>query len=317
MRVLVTGGAGYIGSHVVSALLDSGHEPVVIDDLSTGDPGRLPADVRLLRADFGDPDAIRGLLGRTRVDAVFHLAACKIVDESIRQPLRYYQSNVTAWRTLLGEILRADIGIVVLASSAAIYGSAADGVVAEEVTPRPQSPYGRSKLIGEWLLSDAAAASGLSWAALRIFNVAGADRPTLADRTAHSLLPQLLSALDRGEPGLVYGDAHPTPDGTCIRDYVHVADVAEALVATLPAAAGGVNGVFNVGTGRGASVLEMIDIVERVTGRSLPHRVIEPCAGDPAWVVADIARVGSQLRWRARRDLESIVLSDWAARHAS
>jgi UDP-glucose 4-epimerase len=310
---LLTGGAGYIGAHVLRALHAAGHDAVVLDDLSTGRPERLPDDVELLRTSLLDPDlpaVLTGLAARRRLDGVVHLAAKKSVPESVAVPLHYYEQNVGGTVALLRAVTAAGIGRVVYSSSAAVYGETGAEPVAEDHPTLPTSPYGETKLAGEWAVRRHAEAAGLRWAALRYFNVAGAASPELADRGATNLLPLVMRAAETGEPVDVFGDDWPTPDGTCLRDYVHVEDLAEAHVTAVEALldeGAGSPGVLNVGRTDPTSVLEVVAAVERARGRPVPYRVTPRRPGDPACVVADASRIATVLGWRPVRDIAQMV----------
>ena len=311
-RWLVTGAAGYIGAHVVRALLGAGVGVVAVDDLSTGRAERLPADLAPLVRDVGDPE-LAGTVADRRVDGVVHLAAKKSVPGSVADPLHYYDQNVAATARLLRSVVDGGARAVLYSSSAAVYGETGAEPVTEAHPTVPTSPYGETKLAAEWAVRAAAAAHDLRWCALRYFNVAGAADAVLADRGATNLLPLVQRAVATGEPVTVLGDDWPTPDGTCVRDYVHVEDLADAHVAAvraLDAAVGGRGaspGVLNVGRGAGVSVLEMIGTVSRAAGRPVPYRVGPRRPGDPARVVADCSRIAERLGWRAVRGVDAMA----------
>ncbi|WP_239124019.1 UDP-glucose 4-epimerase GalE [Rhizocola hellebori] len=312
MRWLVTGGAGYIGAHVVHALQATGNDVVVGDDLSTGIAARLPQDVPLERLDVCDLSAVGEAMSRHRPDGVIHLAARKDVAESTRQPLRYYQQNLDGLRSVLHAVAAHKVKHVLFSSSAAVYGNPVrPGPILETAFTKPENPYGRTKLIGEWLLRDAAASAGFSWAALRYFNVAGAGSAALADSGLTNLVPRLLKAVKEGSSATVYGGDYPTRDGSAIRDYVHVCDVAEAHVQAALALAGGAlrADVLNVGRGTGASVLEMINAVVRACGAPLSYVVGPRREGDPGEVVASVGEIAKKVGWAARFGLDDIVAS--------
>lgn len=311
MRWLVTGGAGYIGAHVTLALRAAGADTLVIDDLSTGIVERLPDDVALVLADVRDRAAIAATFARFRPHGVVHLAARKDVAESTAHPLSYYDANLDGLRAVLTASAAHRVRNVVFSSSAAVYGTPVSAPVTEECPTFPQNPYGRTKLVGEWMLRDAAASAGFGWVALRYFNVAGACAPHLRDVGGTNLVPRLLRAAVSGEPARVYGGDWPTLDGSPVRDYVHVSDVADAHARAAAALVGGeVSGeVFNVGRGTGVSVLSMIAAVGVATGCRLGY-VIEPRrAGDPAAVVASADLIRARLGWTAERGLDDIVRS--------
>ena len=316
MRVLVTGGAGYIGAHTVHQLRDRGDEVVVIDDLVSGDPARIPG-IPLLQLELADsaaPDAVAAALHEHRIEAVIHFAARKQVAESVARPAWYYQQNVGGLANLLLGMERAGAGRLVFSSSATVYG-VIDGPIDETDATEPQNPYGATKLIGERLAAAASAAWPLAAASLRYFNVAGASRPELADTSVANLVPIVLRQLAAGETPQLNGDDYPTPDGTCLRDYVHVADVAAAHLTVLdrldPAHPGHV--VYNVGTGAGTSVREMVDRILAVAGSELEPVVRGRRAGDPATLVAKVDRIREATGWTASHDLDDIVRSAWEA----
>ncbi len=312
---LLTGGAGYIGGHVARRLQRAGHEVVILDDLSTGLPARV-AGLPLIEASLvTDPDRLRQALTEHAVHGIVHLAAKKAVPESVERPLYYYEQNVQGTIALLQAAAKADVRWTLYSSSAAVYGSTGDGLVDEDHPTAPTSPYGETKLAAEWLVRRNAEAQGTAWASLRYFNVAGAADAILADRGVFNLLPIVLRALDRGEDIEVFGGDWPTPDGSCVRDYVHVEDLAEAHLTAVHALEDGrlAAGIFNVGRGEGVSVLAMLAAVERAVGSPVPYRIVARRPGDPASVVADAARIQRELGWRAHRDLADIVHSAWQA----
>jgi UDP-glucose 4-epimerase len=322
--VLVTGGAGYIGSHVVVALRDAGLRAVVLDDLSTGFAEAVPPDVPLLRGSTGDAALLRAALRRHRVEAVIHLAASLVVPESTRRPIAYWRNNLAHALTLAEACAEAGVTRLVFSSTAAVYGIPDTLRVAEDVACRPINPYGASKLAAEAMFRDAAAAHGIDLAILRYFNVAGADPACRAgQRTAgatHLIKVACAAALGCRAAVEVFGEDHPTPDGTGIRDDIHVTDLARAHVeALLHLAMGGGGVTLNCGYGRGASVREVLRAVERAAGRRLPVRTAPRRAGDPAALVADARRIREVLGWRpAFADLDRIVADTlaWEARLA-
>ncbi len=315
MSWMITGGAGYIGSHVARVLTEAGESVVVVDDLSTGVAGRLGPEVQLVTGSTLD----RQLLGRTlaehRIDGVVHLAAKKQVGESVEQPLRYYRENLHGLTVLLDAVAAAGVRRFVFSSSAAVYGMPDVDLVTEETPCVPMSPYGETKLAGEWLVRAAGAAHGIRTACLRYFNVAGAARPELADTGVFNIIPLYFDALTHGRAPLIFGDDYPTPDGTCIRDYIHVADLADAHLAAArhlsrPETSGDLT--VNVGTGVGVSVREMADLIAEVTGRTEPAAQVSPRrAGDPARVVASADRIGRLLGWAPRHKARDMVESAW------
>ena len=312
--VLVTGGAGYIGSHVVSALLEDGWRPTILDDLSTGRREAVPPGARLVQGDVGERALLDALLAEGAPAAVFHFAGSTSAPGSLAEPLRYYDNNTGKSRGLIEAVLAApSCPALVFSSSAAVYGSPSSARVDEDAPTRPINPYGMSKLMTEQMLADAARAHGLRYVALRYFNVAGAGaraRPGAQAGAPGSLLATALEAL-RGERDHVpiFGRDHPTADGTGVRDYIHVEDLASAHLAALPLTGiADAPRVLNCGYGRGWSVLEMLDAVERASGARLRRRDAPRRAGDPSEVVADTTRILHHTGWRPQRaDLDRMV----------
>jgi UDP-glucose 4-epimerase len=312
---LITGGAGYIGSHVVRELTAAGESVVVLDDLSGGDPARLPGTVPLERGSVLDQPLLDRVLREWAVDGIVHIAAKKQVGESVARPLYYYRENVEGLRTVLDAAADAGVRRFLFSSSAAVYGPTDADLVTEATPCAPMSPYGETKLVGEWLVAGAGRAHGMATAALRYFNVAGAATPELADRGVSNIVPMVFRRLSEGKPPLIFGDDYPTPDGTCVRDYIHVLDVASAHLAAVrrltddPRAAL----VLNIGTGLGVSVAEMIAVIREVSG----HTDLEPESaprrpGDPARVIASVEAITKELDWTARHDVRQMVTSAWA-----
>lgn len=320
VTVLVTGGAGYIGAHVVRLLRGRGDQVVLVDDLSTGRAERV-AGLPLVQLDLAESDApaaVASVLAEHRVDAVIHFAARKRVDESVARPAWYYQQNVGALANLLLAMEQARVTRLVFSSSAAVYGRSEGAALSEETATLPMNPYGETKLVGEHLVAHAAVAFGVRATSLRYFNVAGAGWPELGDTAVLNLVPMVFERLDADQSPVIFGGDYPTADGTCVRDYVHVLDLAEAHLAALDATATGEprHDIYNVGTGTGSSVREMVDEILRVSGAPLAPEVRGRRAGDPAAVVADPELIAERLGWRARRGLVEIVESAWAA-HAT
>ncbi|MGW0463708.1 UDP-glucose 4-epimerase GalE [Streptomyces sp. NPDC003027] len=320
MTWLITGGAGYIGSHVVTSMTDAGERVVVVDDLSGGDAARVPEGVPLERGTVLDRPFLDRVLREHGVRGIVHLAAKKAVGESVERPLFYYEQNVTGLQVLLDAAVDADVRRFVFSSSASVYGTPGVELVTEETPCLPLSPYGETKLAGEWLVRAAGRAHGIATACLRYFNVAGTAAPELADTGVHNLVPMVFQRLDAGLPPLVFGDDYATPDGTCVRDYIHVADIADAHLAVARrlderAAAGEAGDLtFNVGRGEGVSVREMIDLIGEVTGLDVTPDVVERRPGDPAKVVASSERISAELGWKARHDVRSMIASAWRSR---
>ena len=315
MKWMLTGGAGYIGAHILRALHDQGHDVVVLDDLSTGLRRKVSEGVPFVEASILDTDSVTRALTNHRVDGVIHLAAKKSVGESVEQPHMYFEQNVQGTMALLDAIKAADVHHMVLSSSAAVYGSPNVDAVTEDTPTMPINPYGQTKLAQEWLVRDLSESGyDLSWVALRYFNVAGAGADDLGDTGVFNLIPMVLRALDNGQAPQVFGDTYPTPDGTCIRDYIHVQDLAEAHVAAVTQAErGGRTDIYNVGRGMGFSVLDVLDAVRSAMGSDFAHEISAPRAGDPASLVAAVNRIHSELGWQAQRDLTDMVTSAWSA----
>ena len=311
-RVLVTGGAGYIGSHCCKALAAAGCQPVVIDNLSRGHADAVRWGP-LVVGDLRDRALVARTLVEHRIEAVIHFAALAYVGESVLEPQLYYDNNLGGMIGLLGAMQDAGVSQIVFSSSCATYGTPASLPIAEDCPQAPINPYGRTKLVCEWMLRDAGVATGLRHVALRYFNAAGADPGGEAgerhDPETHLIPLTLLATAGQGGPLRIFGTDYPTPDGTCIRDYIHVADLARAHVLALGYLAGGGESVaLNLGTGRGSSVQEVVAAVERVTGRRVPVRHEPRRAGDPAELTADPARAEAVLGFRAEyRDLDRIV----------
>ncbi|MEU1150474.1 UDP-glucose 4-epimerase GalE [Streptomyces sp. NPDC005863] len=314
MTWLITGGAGYIGAHVARVMAGAGEDVVVLDDISSGVPQRLPADVPLVKGSSLDGELLRRVFAEYGVRGVVHLAARKQVGESVEQPLRYYRENVGGLTTLLDAVAEAGIKRFVFSSSAAVYGDPPDAELVPEDAPCvPVSPYGETKLAGEWLVRAAGRAHGIGTVCLRYFNVAGAAAPELADTGVFNVIPMVFDRLRRDEAPRIFGDTHPTPDGTCVRDYVHVSDLAEAHLAAARRLAGGAEGdlTVNIGRGRGVSVRELVTLIGEVSGDTRPARVETARAGDSPRAVADARLAAEELGWTARRGVREMVESAW------
>lgn len=313
--VLVTGGAGYIGSHVALALVDSGYVPVVIDDLSTGDRNLVRPGVPFFRLDIGDADAVSAVLRRHDCQAVMHFAGSVVVSESVARPLLYYRNNTAASRTFVETCLQHGVAHLIFSSTAAVYGNPPRVPVGEDAPLAPINPYGRSKLMTEMMLADVAAAERLRFVALRYFNVAGADRlgrsGQNSPKATHLIKVACETALNQRPAMSVFGTDYDTADGTCVRDYIHVDDLARAHVLALEyLLAGGSSRVFNCGYGRGHSVRDVIKAVERAAG--LPIKAIEVPRrpGDPACLVADSRAISKDLGWVPAHDDLDIIVAD-------
>jgi UDP-glucose 4-epimerase len=313
MTVLVTGGAGFIGSHMVWELLDNGHTPVVIDNLTTGFRWAVPPQVTLITGDVGDGDLVRTVMRKHAITAVIHFAGSIVVPESVADPLGYYNNNTVKSRALIEAAVQCGVKHFIFSSTAAVYGNPAASPVAETAVPAPMSPYGSSKLMTEIMLADAARAHDLHYCALRYFNVAGADpKGRTGQSTAgatHLIKVACETALGQRSHIDVFGTDYPTPDGTCIRDYIHVSDLAAAHTSALTyLRAGGKSDIFNVGYSKGYSVLEVVDAVKRVSGRTFDVRMAPRRPGDPASIVAASAKIRDTLDWTPRNDdLDAIV----------
>ncbi|HEY4847570.1 MAG TPA: UDP-glucose 4-epimerase GalE [Methylocella sp.] len=322
MTVLVTGGAGYIGGHMVLALLDAGEKAVVLDDLSTGFRWAVPEAAKLIVGDVGDAALVGDILAEHKIDAIAHFAAKIVVPESAAEPLRYYLDNTAKARTLFECAVRGKIKHFIFSSTAAVYGETADGLVSETAPLAPISPYGRSKLMSEWMLHDVSKAHELKFAILRYFNVAGADpkgRIGQSTPQATHLIKVAVQAALGLRPCLeVFGTDYPTPDGTCIRDYIQVSDLAAAhLMALDHLRKGGESLICNCGYGRGVSVLEVVDAVKQGSGADFKVRISGRRPGDPAALVAGTKRIKAMLGWTPKYDdLPTIVgqALDWERR---
>ncbi|HEX2137939.1 MAG TPA: UDP-glucose 4-epimerase GalE [Microvirga sp.] len=312
MAVLVTGGAGYIGSHMVLELVDAGETVVVLDDLSTGFRGAVLPEATFVAGDVGDQALVARLVDEHGIDSILHFAAKIVVPESVSDPLGYYLNNTVKSRALVETAVRTGVTNFIFSSTAAVYGNAEMSPIPEDVPLAPINPYGRSKLMTEWMLRDAAAAHGMNYVALRYFNVAGADpqgRSGQSTPAATHLIKVAAQAALGQRPYLeVFGTDYPTPDGTCIRDYIQVNDLARAhLVALNHLRGGGESTVMNCGYGHGASVLEVVEVVKRVSGVDFEVRLCPRRPGDPANLVAKVDRIRA-LGWVPRHDdLEAMV----------
>ncbi|MCX5135592.1 MULTISPECIES: UDP-glucose 4-epimerase GalE [unclassified Streptomyces] len=313
MTWLITGGAGYIGAHVARAMAEAGERLVVLDDLSSGVPNRLPEDIPLVQGSSLDGDLLKRVLSEHAITGVVHLAARKQVGESVAQPTRYYQENVGGLATVLEAVAGAGVKRFVFSSSAAVYGNPDVDLITEDTPCAPMSPYGETKLAGEWLVRATGRAHGIATVCLRYFNVAGAASPELADTGVFNIVPMVFDRLTRGEAPRIFGDDYPTPDGTTVRDYIHVADLAEAHLAAARRLAEGAGGdlTVNIGRGEGVSVRELMTLVSEVTGDSR-QPVVEPRRpGDAPRAVASAALAGERLGWSARRGVPEMVESAW------
>lgn len=321
MSILVTGGAGYIGAHVVRMLQEQGHKVVVVDDLSFGDPSRI-GDAKLFQIDLADPSTRMRLTEAMMdedVEAVIHFAARKQVGESVERPAWYYQQNVGGMANLLRAMYDAGVDQLIFSSSAAVYGMPPVPVVDETIECKPINPYGETKLICEWMAADCERAWGLKWVALRYFNVAGAGWPDLMDPARLNLVPMVLERLEKGGTPAIFGDDYDTPDGTCVRDYIHITDIADAHIKALDLVRNGQPEVheFNVGTGTGTSVKEIIEGLQRISGWDFPVAIEERRAGDPPKLIGETKRLQYLMGWEAKHDVTDILTSAWEAWQAS
>jgi UDP-glucose 4-epimerase len=315
-RVLVTGGAGYIGSHAVRALVAAGHDVVVLDDLSAGHPASVPSNVPLVRSRIHDTETVTRVLRDHRSDAVMHFAAWLSVGQSVTDPLGYYENNVRGSLSLLTAMAAARVPRFIFSSTAAVYGQPLSMPIVESMPTEPINAYGETKLAVERALPHVERAHGIGWIALRYFNAAGAhpDGTIGEDHEPElHLIPRAIQAATGGEPLDLFGEDYPTPDGTCLRDYIHVSDLADAHVAALAALERKhPSGAYNVATGHPSSVREVIDAVSRATGQRVPWRSRPRRVGDPAALYASSARLQNELGWVPRYpELETIVRHAW------
>jgi len=319
MTWLVTGGAGYIGSHVVRAFRADNIDSVVIDDLSSGHREFVNADVPFYEGNVLDRGLLHKIFGSHDIAGVVHLAGFKYAGVSVTRPMHTYTQNVTAMVSLLEEMAEHGVDKIVFSSSAATYGTPDTGIVTEQNPTRPESPYGESKLIGEWLLRDQAKAVTLHHTSLRYFNVVGSGSPDLRDTSPHNLFPLVFEQLVAGKVPFINGDTYPTPDGTCVRDYVHVSDLAISHVAAAKALTAGtpLEPVYNLGSGEGLSVRQIMDSVARVTGIDFTPEIHPPRPGDPAQIVATGELAARDLNWEMRHSVDQMVASAWEARQAA
>ncbi|MFH8469388.1 UDP-glucose 4-epimerase GalE [Streptomyces sp. NPDC017991] len=326
MTWLITGGAGYIGAHVARAMAEAGERVLALDDLSAGVPARLPDGIPLVQGSSLDGELLKRVLAEHAVTGVVHLAARKQVGESVAQPTRYYQENLGGLATLLDAVAGAGVRRFLFSSSAAVYGNPDVDLITEDTPCAPMSPYGETKLAGEWLVRAAGRAHGIDTVCLRYFNVAGAAAPELADTGVFNVVPMVFDRLTRDEAPRIFGDDYPTPDGTCVRDYIHVADLAEAHLAAarrlaspdLRGGAGGGGGAsgagdltVNIGRGEGVSVRELLTLIGEVTGDTREVLVEPRRPGDAPRAVASAALAAEELGWSARRGVREMVESAW------
>ncbi|MCJ1672762.1 MULTISPECIES: UDP-glucose 4-epimerase GalE [unclassified Rathayibacter] len=316
MAWLVTGGAGYIGAHVVRAFAEQGIDPVVLDDLSSGHEGFVPEGVPFHRGSILDEALLDEVFAQHDIEGVVHVAGFKYAGVSVQRPLHTYEQNVTGTMRVLAAMERAGVRSIVFSSSAAVYGAVDVELVTESTPKSPESPYGESKLIGEWLLADAGRAHGVRHASLRYFNVVGSGYPDVYDTSPHNLFPLVFEALLAGRTPRINGDDYPTPDGTCVRDYIHVADLALAHVAAAQRLAAGepIEPVYNLGSGSGASVGEIMTAIADSTGIDFTPEVAPRRPGDPPRIVASGETAARDLGWEMRHTVAEMVESAWRAR---
>ena len=319
MTWLVTGGAGYIGAHVVRGLVDAGMRTVVVDDLSSGFAAFVPTKVPLVRSSILDGASLIETIREYDVTGVVHVAGYKYAGVSVQRPLHTYEQNVTGTAILLAAMADRGVDRIVFSSSAAVYGNPDVDLVTEDTPKAPASPYGESKLIGEWLLRDQGIAAGLRHTSLRYFNVVGSGDPTVFDTSPHNLFPLVFEALVAGRTPRINGDDYPTPDGTNVRDYIHVADLAVSHVAAARRLDVGepIEAAYNLGSGTGVSVAEIMTAIAEATGIDFTPEIAPRRAGDPARIVAAGDLAARDIDWKMRHSLRQMVESAWAARTAS
>ncbi len=319
MSWMVTGGAGYIGAHVVRAFEDVGLDVVVVDDLSSGHRQFVHEAVPFVEGSIVDTALLERTMKEHDVEGVVHLAGFKYAGVSVDRPLHTYIQNVTGTVNLLEAMERTGADKMVFSSSAATFGTPDVDLVTEETETRPESPYGESKLIGEWVIRDQAQATGLRHTSLRYFNVVGSGADDLYDTSPHNLFPIVFDKLLAGETPRINGDDYDTPDGTCVRDYVHVGDLAHSHVVAAQRLSAGVDlrPVYNLGSGTGSSVAEIMNAIRTVTGIDFTPEVGPRRAGDPARIVATGEAAARDLEWQMRHSLEDMVRSAWRARSSA
>ena len=315
MTWLVTGGAGYIGAHVVRAFTERGLGAVVVDDLSSGHRSFVHPDVPFVEGSVLDTELLVRTLREHAVVGAVHLAGFKYAGVSVQRPLHTYEQNVTGTLSLLRAMQETEVDKIVFSSSAATYGTPDVDLVTEETATSPESPYGESKLVGEWLLRDQAAATGLHHTSLRYFNVVGSATPDIYDTSPHNLFPVVLALLAQGRTPQINGDDYPTPDGTCVRDYIHVADLAATHLSAAQALEEGrrLEPIYNLGSGDGVSVRQIMTAIAEVTGIDFEPQIGPRRSGDPARIVASGDLAARDLGWRMTHDLRSMVASAWKA----
>jgi UDP-glucose 4-epimerase len=323
MKILLTGGAGYVGSACLRWLLDHGHDPIAYDNLSEGNIAAVPdAGTRLIQGDIADTGALAEVMRQHRSQAVMHFAALASVPESIADPEAYYRVNVGGTKSVLDAMRATGVRLILFSSTAATYGFRTEMPLREDSSQTPETPYGSTKLAAEWLIKDYARAYGLGYTMLRYFNAAGADPDgSFGEDRRHEnhLIPLILqAAVGRRPKVMIYGDDYATTDGTCVRDYVHTADLAQAHELAVVALAPGIGRAYNLGSGNGASVLEVLRACEIVVGRPIPHEIAGRRPGDPAVLIASSEKIVKELSWSPRHSaIHDIVRTawDWHRRH--
>ena len=311
---LVTGGAGYIGAHVVKSLLEKDFKVVIVDDLSTGLARKVPQNVIFEKIDIAETNKLAQIMKSNKVEGVIHLAAKKAVGESMINPSLYFKENIGGFISLLEAMSQADVKRIVYSSSAAVYGTPTENKVTEKSATNPESPYGETKLVGEWLLKADEKARQIQWIALRYFNVVGAANPELGDTGVNNLVPMAFRALSNNQRPQVFGGDYATQDGSCIRDYIHVSDLADShLIAAQKLLNENYCGIINIGRGQGFSVKQVMDTISEVLGKNINYEVVDRRPGDPAQTIADVSKAKSDLNWEAKNDLKSMVSSAWQA----
>jgi len=316
MTWLVTGGAGYIGAHVTRAFVDQGIDAVVLDDLSSGRAAFVPEKAPFVEGTILDTEHVRTILRDHQVTGVVHLAGFKYAGVSVERPLHTFEQNVTGTVSLLRAMQEEGVDKMVFSSSASVYGTPDVDVVTEDTPLGPESPYGQSKLAGEWLMADQEVAAGLKHTSLRYFNVVGSVDDSIFDTSPHNLFPLVFEALVQGRTPRINGDDYPTPDGTCMRDYIHVADLAHSHVVAAQKLEAGqrLERAYNLGSGAGSSVREIMQAMAKVTGVDFEPEIAPRRPGDPARIVADGQLAARDLDWKMRFSLEEMVASAWSAR---
>jgi UDP-glucose 4-epimerase len=311
---LVTGGAGYIGAHVVKSLLENDFKVVIVDDLSTGLARKVPSNVVFEKIDIAETNKLAQIMKSNKVEGIIHLAAKKAVGESMINPSLYFKENIGGFISLLEAMSQADVKRIVYSSSAAVYGTPTENKVTEKSATNPESPYGETKLVGEWLLKADEKARQIQWIALRYFNVVGAANPELGDTGVNNLVPMAFRALSNNQRPQVFGGDYATQDGSCIRDYIHVSDLADShLIAAQKLLNENYCGIINIGRGQGFSVKQVMDTISEVLGKNINYEVVDRRLGDPAQTIADVSKAKSDLNWEAKNDLKSMVSSAWQA----